>query len=777
MTVRNVAVQSPQFSPSSRSKREDSLEGLNHVVRIRRWLPTAAFAAVIAATTGAPPPPAFADPVPPANAGAPFAVEDGAYPFRSDVLAATGADLVAGDGGIMHTSCTSPHQIMLWARNLKSDESRICFKAANTGYLALNVSRAYRIETQGRDLNAQITVNGATSSISVPKDTSKGFGEASPTDPQQATLLEMRVTGSSTAPAQPSGDQTYAFAGKLAIGDNKRFCTATLVDPRWVLAAKSCFADKPAENNTVAAGAPKEKTTVTIGRTDLATAGHTTDIVDLVPHPDRDLVLARLSQPAFSVTPVAVSATAPTATEDITAVGFGRTKTEWAPSKLHAAVFSTGPVAATSYDLAPKTPADATLCKGDAGAPALRTENGRPALVGLISRAWQSSCLDTAPTDKTGAYATRTDGLTSWIASAKPRPVSLKGGETLAPGQMLASEEAQLVMQTDGNLVLYHVTGGDGKGGALWQSGTSGNPGAFARMQSDGNFVVYKKGTVGNDPSGALWASGTYQNTDARLDLQSDANLVVYTKNGGHGLGGALWYSDTISRGNKLTSGAKLMPGSWLSTGDKVLIMDIQGDILLRERGTNRTLWSKITSNPYAYLHMQADSNLVLYKQGTNTGALWASNTVGGTGSYATLEDNGSLVVRWSTGGERWISSSLQGEQSSRCLDSDNGTSATIWDCWGGVSQQWDHTPAKELRVNGNKCLTADTGANQGAKVTTTTCDGRAEQKWNVNSDKTITAALNPGQCMNVNGQATANGSTLGLWGCNGGANTKWKRP
>ncbi|MFD5414440.1 trypsin-like serine protease, partial [Streptomyces nojiriensis] len=261
------------------------------------------------------------------------------------------------------------------------------------------------------------SVKDQTQSLDVASNTSKGFGEAG-TDPSAAVLLELRVTGTSAAaPQAPAGgDHPLAFTGKLNIGDSKRFCTATLVDPRWVLTAKSCFADKPTENNTVAAGAPKEKTTVTVGRTDLATSGgHTTEIVELVPREDRDLVMARLDKPAFSVPPAAVSATAPAAGQELTVAGFGRTATEWAPSKIHTAGFTVGTVAATGIDLAAKTPADATVCKGDAGAPTLRTENGKTAVVAIGSRSWQGGCLDSSET-KTGAYGTRVDDLGKWIA-------------------------------------------------------------------------------------------------------------------------------------------------------------------------------------------------------------------------------------------------------------------------------------------------------------------------------------------------------------------------
>lgn len=111
----------------------------------------------------------------------------------------------------------------------------------------------------------------------------------------------------------------------------------------------------------------------------------------------------------------------------------------------------------------------------------------------------------------------------------------MEAGDALHPGWSIysPSEDYKVVMQGDGNLVLY-----DGAGKALWASGTSGHPGAYAVMQTDGNLVVYP-------PSGhALWASGTAGDTGAYLSMQSDGNLVIY-----HG-STAVWASGTNGKGS-----------------------------------------------------------------------------------------------------------------------------------------------------------------------------------------------------------------------------------
>ncbi|WP_424217274.1 ricin-type beta-trefoil lectin domain protein (plasmid) [Streptomyces sp. BI20] len=577
-----------------------------------------------------------------------------------------------------------------------------------------------------------------------------------------ASLLSVGTAEAAVGTPTPAGQAGYA--ARLAIGseDTGRACTAALVDPQWLAAAASCFAATPGD--PVPAGAPSTAATATLGN------GQTLDVVDLVPYEGRDLVLARLARSVTDVTPVKLATAAPADAAPIVATGFGRTKTEWVPGTSHRAEFSVIGKDADVLNVTGKTAGD-SLCKGDTGAPLV---NAAGELVAVASRSWQGGCLGESET-RTDVLAARADGLAARLQSARQRPVVIASGRTLASGTVLASENAKLIMQADGNMVLYHRTGDQDKGAVLWASGTGGNAGAFARMQEDGNLVVYKKGSSGTTDQGALWASGTHGNAGARLELQGDANLVIYTKTGGHGIGGHLWHTDTYPRGDKLASDARLMPGQWISNGTHALIVDIQGNVLIREIATNREVWGKYTWNPYSWLHMQADGNLVLYRKdsGNGSGAVWASGTWG-TGVYGTLDANGSLTLRWKEGGPRWSSSSLIGAQSGRCLDF-NGTEATIWDCWGGANQQWDYTPAKEVRIPGNLCLTAEAGAPQTSRVRAVTCDGRAEQKWNYDGVR-IASAVKPDQCVNVFGEATANGSAVGLWACGGGANEKWSR-
>jgi len=88
----------------------------------------------------------------------------------------------------------------------------------------------------------------------------------------------------------------------------------------------------------------------------------------------------------------------------------------------------------------------------------------------------------------------------------------------------------KVIMQQDGNLVMYQSGGG-----AVWSTRTNNNPGSFAVMQNDGNLVVYRAGG-----GVAIWASGTGGNSGSRLIMQNDRNLVIYGTNGT-----ASWASNT----------------------------------------------------------------------------------------------------------------------------------------------------------------------------------------------------------------------------------------
>ncbi|WP_246119285.1 phosphatidylinositol-specific phospholipase C domain-containing protein [Aliikangiella coralliicola] len=108
----------------------------------------------------------------------------------------------------------------------------------------------------------------------------------------------------------------------------------------------------------------------------------------------------------------------------------------------------------------------------------------------------------------------------------------LNGKLTLNAGDSLTTQNRILIMQHDGNLVLYRFSNGVIRE-PLWATGTNWSNHHKAIFQSDGNLVVY------NNFNNPVWASHTHS-AGRELVLQSDGNLVIYDN-----AGQAVWASNT----------------------------------------------------------------------------------------------------------------------------------------------------------------------------------------------------------------------------------------
>jgi len=242
------------------------------------------------------------------------------------------------------------------------------------------------------------------------------------------------------------------------------------------------------------------------------------------------------------------------------------------------------------------------------------------------------------------------DALAAWAIYPPPLTSAddaLAAGQGLHRGDQLRSKSGRyrLILQSDGNLVLY-----DAGGSARWSTGTWGRNVDYAILQVDGNLVLYDQAT-------AVWASGTNGKRHERLVVQDDGNLVLYQL-------GAVWATATDTatsgylvgeRGSALAAGETLSPGAQLDAGDGHFraAMQTDGNLVVYDDG-GAALWSSktngvsvsganlsasgnlsvvrtdgssaFTSNTsaqHARLIMQADGNLVLYA-GT---AVWSTNT------------------------------------------------------------------------------------------------------------------------------------------------------
>src|SRR5439155_316397 len=196
--------------------------------------------------------------------------------------------------------------------------------------------------------------------------------------------------------------------------------------------------------------------------------------------------------------------------------------------------------------------------RGAAVAPRMRERLSGTLLSRVVSLCWPAACwtqgLRASSARNCGTECPRSlefrvsicrysTSASSIALEANYRPLSFDRGEDvmdrlqanqqLNVNEALASNNAivKVVMQMDGNLVLYRQS----DGGALWASNTWGTQMDHAVMQGDGNFVGYTAAGV------PLWHTATDGNQGAWIVLQNDGNLVVYDS-----ANNPLWASNTV---------------------------------------------------------------------------------------------------------------------------------------------------------------------------------------------------------------------------------------
>jgi serine/threonine protein kinase len=234
-------------------------------------------------------------------------------------------------------------------------------------------------------------------------------------------------------------------------------------------------------------------------------------------------------------------------------------------------------------------------------------------------------------------------------------------GALLDPGRSILSRNGRfgLAMQPDGNLLTYVVSGHV----PTWESSTQGSRGAYADMQSDGDFVVYPKGASPPAPghtTTALWSSGSTGHPGATLRLLNDGNLVV----SGDRSNITLWTTGAVpgSLGSELLPGMELHPDQYLQSPNgryRLVNESKQGVLRLFMVGrTGCTLWQEPNhGTAVSYAEMQQNGNLAMLHNRTNA-VEWQTNVGTHPGASLVLESSGVLLLSSANGVTLWQVSS-----------------------------------------------------------------------------------------------------------------------
>lgn len=642
-----------------------------------------------------------------------------------------------------------------------------------------------------------------------------------------ATLVATTVGGgllaASPATALNGSDAPsngYAFAAKLTM-DDRAACSGALVDAQWVITAASCFRNG---STPVPAGKPAVKTTVTVGRTDLTqSTGTEVEAVELVPHADRDLVMVKLGWRVVGVEPVKVATTAPAIGDQLTSLGFGRTKSEWVPNKAHTGAFTVASAEGGALGL--DASGDAVVCKGDTGGPALRQKDGGLELAAVNSRSWQGGCLGTdAAETRTGALAVRVDDVAAWVDQVRRttpavRLPALVPNVTKVMGSGDFNNDGRTdvaAVTTDGNL---HTFAGrpDGTfeyGRPLWRADGTWGPakkiigGDFngdgftdiASVWSDGALRLYAGRPDGTLAAGKVMWTGGSTNWDAMRQLEryrtagSDRDGLLAVWGTGDAKGSLHAYS-TGADGVLSGQSRKMWPDTtWLSV-QKITSGDLNNDgrddiVAIASDGALRRYSGNAAGGLDAGASIWPDktwNNMPVMLAGdfdgdgrTDLGGLWSNqqrfNFYKGTGQGAIALGTNA----WPSPLPLPAGGQIRNANSGKCLEivnssKDNSAVAQQWTCGTQAGAKWEFRPTATagvhqiVNVNSGKCLEIiNSSKDNGARAQQYTCRDIPTMLWTIKQAGSTVGLdirnVNSGKTLEIADSSLANGAAAQQW-------------
>jgi O-glycosyl hydrolase len=235
--------------------------------------------------------------------------------------------------------------------------------------------------------------------------------------------------------------------------------------------------------------------------------------------------------------------------------------------------------------------------------------------------------------------------------------------------------------------------------------------------------------------------------------------------------------------GQCLTQMAPIRPIEWQDDSDAFALLGdqdwgnytVSADVRLAGAGTVELMGrantqSRPQSHQDAYYFRVGNTGAWSIVSGDTTGTLTTlasgTTTALGTNAWHTL----SVTFQGST-----ITGSVDGHQAGSATDTRWTNGQAGLGVVGYATDQFDNLAVTAGSGSSTRQGPITSGlsgkcAQAGAEVVLADCDGSAAETWTVRNGTLV----NSGQCMDVTGQGTANGTLVELWDCNGGSNQLW---
>ncbi|GIE83502.1 hypothetical protein Aph02nite_94520 [Actinoplanes philippinensis] len=511
-----------------------------------------------------------------------------------------------------------------------------------------------------------------------------------------ATILTAGMFASAPAVAVggdvPSG-AAYGFLAKVTVGEPGvgQSCTGALVGDRWVVTAKSC----------VTSGPPAVRTSVTVGRLDLAdtASGYTVPALRVVSHPDRDVALVQLAAKVTGITPIPVSAQAPVVGEAVSVLGYGRTASAWVPDQPRMASFTVAAVDGPLTTIAGATGTQVGPCKGDAGGPGVRTVGGSLQLAAITHSGDQGGCLGAPEGAARGGTQTRLDDIAGWVRQSIAEPVV----------QTLKSQNSGLCLALPSTWADLRVTpiqwSCSGAADQDWQLNQRANGEYEVRNDRSGYCLALDAGATGDGTFVVQWTCR--DNADQYWRLTKDANGYTELRNSLSGKCLAMQGGDVA-----------------MKNGAKALIWPC------RDANLDQN-WTVTSRTPGDWVRSQ-HSSLCL-----SNGVSLADGAHAVQAACSDLND-----MEWTLRTRRNDLVEVRNDRSGQCLAIEGGVTTAgahllQWPCRDNADQYWrvEATTKGTVVLHNNHsrmCLAIQGGVKTDAHLLQWNCNGNPDQYWTV---------------------------------------------